>query len=79
MRTGKVLFAIASDAELRNAKELRKVTMVDDVVDLHVDESWNAPAATDPARPQREAVSSRCSSTGGRPGPSLVVPARISV
>ena len=39
-RTGRLLFAIASDAELRNARQLRKVTMVDDVVDLDVDESW---------------------------------------
>ena len=40
MRTGRLLVAIASDPELRNAKELRKVTMVDDVVDLTVDDSW---------------------------------------
>ena len=39
-RTGRLLVAIASDPELRNARELRKVTMVDDVVDLTVDESW---------------------------------------
>jgi hypothetical protein len=40
VRTGRLLVAIASDPELRNARELRKVTMVDDVVDLTVDESW---------------------------------------
>ena len=40
VRTGRVLFAIASDTELRNAKELRKVTMVDGEVDLDVDETW---------------------------------------
>ena len=39
-RTGRLLVAIASDPQLRNARELRKVTMVDDVVDLEVDESW---------------------------------------
>ena len=39
IRTGRVLFAIAADPELRNAKQLRKVTMVDDVVDLDVDET----------------------------------------
>jgi hypothetical protein len=41
VRTGKVLFAIASDDQLRNAKQLRKVTMVDDTVDLAVDERWS--------------------------------------
>jgi hypothetical protein len=41
LRTGKVLFAIASDDRLRNAKQLRKVTMVDDAVDLNVDETWS--------------------------------------
>jgi hypothetical protein len=40
VRTGSLLFAIASDAQLRNAKELRKVTMADDDVDLDVDERW---------------------------------------
>jgi hypothetical protein len=40
VRTGLVLFAIASDADLRNAKQLRRVTMVDDDVDLDVDPSW---------------------------------------
>ncbi len=40
VRTGRLLVAIASDPELRNARELRKVTMVDDTVDLEVDESW---------------------------------------
>jgi hypothetical protein len=40
VRTGKVLFVIASDDALRNAKQLRKVTMVGDVVDLEVDETW---------------------------------------
>ena len=42
VRTGRLLFAIASDDELRNAKQLRKVTMVDDKVDLEVDERWPA-------------------------------------
>jgi hypothetical protein len=41
VRTGKVLFAIASDDRLRNAKQLRKVTMVADTVDLSVDETWS--------------------------------------
>jgi hypothetical protein len=41
VRTGKVLFAIASDDALRNAKQLRKVTMTDDDVDLEVDERWS--------------------------------------
>ena len=40
VRTGTLLFAIASDPHLRNASELRKVTMVDDEVDLDVDDRW---------------------------------------
>lgn len=40
VRTGKLLYAIASDEELRNAKQLRKVTMTGDDVDLEVDERW---------------------------------------
>jgi hypothetical protein len=42
VRTGRVLLAIASDDDLRNARQLRKVTMVDDTVDLEVDERWSA-------------------------------------
>ena len=41
LRTGQLLFAIASDERLRNAKELRKVTMAGDGVDLEVDERWS--------------------------------------
>ena len=37
---GRVLFAIASDDELRNAPELRRVSLRDDVVDLDVDARW---------------------------------------
>jgi hypothetical protein len=40
VRIGRVLFAIASEDELRNAPELRKVTMVGDTVDLVVDPRW---------------------------------------
>jgi hypothetical protein len=40
-RTGQLLFSIASDDRLRNAKQLRRVTMIDDAVDLDVDESWS--------------------------------------
>ena len=40
MRTGQLLFSIASDERLRNARELRKVTLVGDTVDLDVDERW---------------------------------------
>ena len=39
-RTAKVLFAVASDDRFRNAKQLRRVTMVDGVVDLHVQRRW---------------------------------------
>lgn len=42
LRTGRVLFAIASHADLRNAQELRKVTMTDGAVDLDVDAGWSA-------------------------------------
>jgi hypothetical protein len=40
LRIGQLLFAIASDEKLRNARQLRKVTMVGDDVDVTVDESW---------------------------------------
>lgn len=40
LRTGQLLYAIASDDKLRNAKQLRKVTMIGDDVDVTVDESW---------------------------------------
>lgn len=39
-RIGHLLFAIASDRDLRNAPELRKVTMTGDTVDLDVDDRW---------------------------------------
>ena len=41
LRTGQLLSAIASDDRLRNARQLRKVTMVGDTVDLDVDERWS--------------------------------------
>ena len=41
LRTGQLLFEIASDERLRNAKQLRKVTMGGDTVDLDVDERWS--------------------------------------
>jgi hypothetical protein len=41
LRTGKLLYVIASDEELRNARQLRRVTMVGDDVDLEVDETWS--------------------------------------
>ena len=40
LRTGTLLYAIASEDSLRNAKQLRKVTMIGDEVDVTVDESW---------------------------------------
>jgi hypothetical protein len=40
LRTGQLLYTIASDEKLRNARQLRKVTMVGDDVDVTVDESW---------------------------------------
>ena len=40
VRTGLVLFAIASDDRLRDAPQLRKVSMIGDEVDLEVDQSW---------------------------------------
>ena len=39
-RTAKVLFAVASDDRFRNAKQLRRVTMVGGVVDLQVQRRW---------------------------------------
>lgn len=40
VRTGAVLFAVASDRRFRDAKQLRKVSYVGDHVDLVVDERW---------------------------------------
>lgn len=40
-RTGRLLYAIASDDRFRNAKQLRRVTAVDDTVDLEVDDRWS--------------------------------------
>jgi hypothetical protein len=40
-RTGRVLFSIAADDRLRDAKQLRKVSMTGDDVELDVDERWS--------------------------------------
>ena len=40
LRTGQVLLAVAADPRLRNAPELRKVTLHGDVVELDVDARW---------------------------------------
>jgi hypothetical protein len=40
-RTGRLLYTIAVDAKLRDAKQLRKVTMNGDDVELDVDERWS--------------------------------------
>lgn len=40
VRTGRVLVAIAIEEELRNAPELKQVTMNGDVVDLKVKAGW---------------------------------------
>jgi hypothetical protein len=39
---GRVLAAVASDEKLRNAPQLRRVSLRGDVVDLDVDERWPA-------------------------------------
>lgn len=39
-RTGRLLFTIAGDRRLRDAKQLRRVTMTGDDVELEVDERW---------------------------------------
>jgi hypothetical protein len=41
MQTGRLLYVIASDDQLRNAKQLRKVTLDGDVVNLEVDDYWS--------------------------------------
>jgi len=41
LRTLRLLASIASDDTLRNAPQLRKVTMVDDIVDLDVEPGWS--------------------------------------
>jgi hypothetical protein len=40
-RTGRLLYVIAADDKLRDAKQLRKVTMTGDDVELSVDERWS--------------------------------------
>ncbi len=40
MRTGRLLYVIASDEQLRDAKELRKVSLHGDIVNLEVDDYW---------------------------------------
>jgi hypothetical protein len=40
MRTARVLFAVASDERFRDAKQLRRVTMANGVVDLQVQRRW---------------------------------------
>jgi hypothetical protein len=40
MRTGRLLYVIASDDQLRDAQELRKVSLDGDVVDLEVADDW---------------------------------------
>jgi hypothetical protein len=41
MRTGRLLYVIASDDQLRDAKQLRKVSLDGDVVSLEVDDYWS--------------------------------------
>jgi hypothetical protein len=40
LRTGRVLVAIASDSRFRDARELRRVSLRDGVIDLDVDDRW---------------------------------------
>jgi len=40
LQIGRVLLAVATDDELRNAPQLRQVSLRGDVVDLDVDERW---------------------------------------
>jgi hypothetical protein len=42
VKIGRVLLAIAGDDELRNAPQLRRVSMRGDVVELDVDGRWSA-------------------------------------
>jgi hypothetical protein len=40
LRTGRVLVAIASDPRFRDARELRRVSLRDGLIDLDVDDRW---------------------------------------
>lgn len=40
LRTGKVLMALAGEEQLRNAPQLKQVTIHGDVVDLEVESGW---------------------------------------
>ena len=41
MRTSRLLYVIASDDQLRDARQLRKVTLDGDAVNLEVDDYWS--------------------------------------
>ena len=71
LRTGQLLYAIASDEKLRNAKQLRKVTMIGDEVDVTVDESWKELPRLVERVERVKGV--RNITVNGRPSPSAVV------
>ena len=70
LRTGQLLYAIASDEKLRNAKQLRKVTMIGDEVDVTVDESWRELPRLVERVERVKGV--RTITVNGRPSPSAV-------
>lgn len=71
LRTGQLLYAIASDEKLRNAKQLRKVTMIGDEVDVTVDESWKELPRLVERVERVKGV--RNITVNGRPSPSAVL------
>jgi hypothetical protein len=77
VRTGRLLYAIASDDRLRNAKQLRRVTAVDDTVDLDVDERWSElPRLLDTVRGVKGVAHVTVNgATSGSPGSPRAVPA----
>jgi hypothetical protein len=67
MRTGRLLYVIASDDQLRDAKELRKVSLHGDVVNLEVDDYW--PHLTRLLYRVRSVKGIRGITVNGRPAP----------
>ena len=74
VRTAKVLYAVAGDERFRNAKQLRRVTMDDGVVDLQAAQRWPLlPALVDRVR---TVDGVREVTVNGAPFVSTVIPAQ---
>jgi hypothetical protein len=74
MRVTRVLYAVAGDDRFRDAKQLRKVTVDDGVVDLEADQRWpQLPALVETVR---SVGGVRDVTVNGAPHVSRVIPAQ---